>query len=133
LENQGLICRRRYCDRPPRFEYILAQAGRALGPAIEELQIWGTRYSPSGERALLRHPRSLGTCPEPDRSLLSNSTCIRWSMCRVVGPLRIRLPTTMLTALLSCAVAGGGREGTGHHQPPYVAIWGRATSVVLHW
>jgi DNA-binding HxlR family transcriptional regulator len=56
MENQGLICRRRYCDRPPRFEYGLAEAGRALGPSIDELRKWGTRYSPSGEHALLRGP-----------------------------------------------------------------------------
>ena len=56
LESQGLIRRRRYCERPPRFEYGLAEAGRSLGPAIEALREWGTRYSLSGERALLRHP-----------------------------------------------------------------------------
>ena len=56
LENHGLICRRRYCEHPPRFEYGLAEAGRSLGTAIEELREWGARYSPSGERALLRLP-----------------------------------------------------------------------------
>jgi DNA-binding HxlR family transcriptional regulator len=47
LETRGLICRRQYCDHPPRFEYGLAEAGRSLGPAIEALHRWGARYSPS--------------------------------------------------------------------------------------
>jgi DNA-binding HxlR family transcriptional regulator len=48
LETKGLICRRQYCDHPPRFEYDLAEAGRLLGPAIAELQDWGARYSRAG-------------------------------------------------------------------------------------
>jgi DNA-binding HxlR family transcriptional regulator len=48
LEAQGLICRRQYCDHPPRFEYGLAEAGRSLGPVIGALQGWGARYSPPG-------------------------------------------------------------------------------------
>ncbi len=47
LETRGLICRRQYCDHPPRFEYGLTEAGHSLGPAIEALQGWGARYSPS--------------------------------------------------------------------------------------
>jgi DNA-binding HxlR family transcriptional regulator len=47
LETQGLISRRRYCDRPPRYEYGLTGAGRSLLPALTALEIWGTKHRPS--------------------------------------------------------------------------------------
>ena len=38
LEAQALICRRRYCDHPPRYEYGLTEAGRSLAPALAALE-----------------------------------------------------------------------------------------------
>jgi len=55
LETLSLICRRRYCDHPPRFEYGLTEAGRALAPTVEALQSWGARYAlPTGKPAVDR-------------------------------------------------------------------------------
>jgi DNA-binding HxlR family transcriptional regulator len=48
LEARALVCRRRYCDHPPRFEYGLTDAGRSLVPALDALETWGARYSPTG-------------------------------------------------------------------------------------
>jgi DNA-binding HxlR family transcriptional regulator len=46
LEEAGIIERRRYCDRPPRDEYVLTDAGRDLFPALAALRAWGERHVP---------------------------------------------------------------------------------------
>lgn len=45
LEAAGLITRHRYSDHPPRDEYHLTEAGRALGPALRELRKWGETHA----------------------------------------------------------------------------------------
>ena len=44
LEEAGVIERRRYCDRPPRDEYVLTAAGRDLLPVLTALREWGQRH-----------------------------------------------------------------------------------------
>ena len=44
LEQAGIIERRRYCDRPPRDEYVLTAAGRDLTPVLSTLREWGERH-----------------------------------------------------------------------------------------
>jgi DNA-binding HxlR family transcriptional regulator len=44
LEDCGVIERRRYCDRPPRDEYVLTAVGRDLSPVLSELRKWGERH-----------------------------------------------------------------------------------------
>lgn len=51
LENEGLISRQRYSDRPPRDEYVLTDAGQALAPVLTALCKWGEQYA---------QPRSTG-------------------------------------------------------------------------
>ena len=57
LTKHGIVERRRYCDNPPRFEYVLTAKGRDLFPAIAALMRWGDRWaSADGEApALLVH------------------------------------------------------------------------------
>jgi DNA-binding HxlR family transcriptional regulator len=45
LQESGLIARRRYSDRPPRDEYVLTEAGTALGPVLAALRVWGETYA----------------------------------------------------------------------------------------
>jgi DNA-binding HxlR family transcriptional regulator len=45
LEDAGVIERRRYSDRPPRDEYLLTDAGRALLPVLRALREWGERHA----------------------------------------------------------------------------------------
>ena len=46
----GLLERRRYCDRPPRDEYILTERGRDFRPVLITLLAWGNRhFAPDGE------------------------------------------------------------------------------------
>lgn len=48
LESTGLIGRRRYNDRPPRDEYVLTEAGSAIGPVLTALRLWGERFASVG-------------------------------------------------------------------------------------
>jgi DNA-binding HxlR family transcriptional regulator len=45
LEDYRLIERRRYCERPPRDEYVLTPAGQDLQPVLRSLRQWGERYA----------------------------------------------------------------------------------------
>jgi DNA-binding HxlR family transcriptional regulator len=54
LEEDGLITRRRYSERPPRDEYLLTSAGSAIGPVLRELRLWGETYAGSSAAATFR-------------------------------------------------------------------------------
>lgn len=47
LVEHGLLERRRYQERPERFEYRLTEMGLDLLPVIEALMRWGDRWLPS--------------------------------------------------------------------------------------
>lgn len=50
----GLLERRQYCARPPRFEYVLTEAGAAFQPVLLAFVKWGNDYfSPEGPSVLL--------------------------------------------------------------------------------
>jgi DNA-binding HxlR family transcriptional regulator len=44
LEEAGVITRVAYQSTPPRFDYHLTEAGRALLPVLESLLVWGLRH-----------------------------------------------------------------------------------------
>ncbi len=46
LETAGLITSSAYQDNPPRYEYTLTPAGKALRPVMQELVNWGRRHLP---------------------------------------------------------------------------------------
>ncbi len=49
LAQAGLLERRRYCERPPRDEYILTASGRDFHPVLVLLQEWGNaHFAPEG-------------------------------------------------------------------------------------
>jgi DNA-binding HxlR family transcriptional regulator len=45
LEDAGVITRRQYSAHPPRDEYLLTEAGRALVPVLRSLRKWGEQYA----------------------------------------------------------------------------------------
>jgi DNA-binding HxlR family transcriptional regulator len=45
LEAAGVIEKRQYQDRPPRFEYHLTQSGEELRPVLLSLAQWGARWA----------------------------------------------------------------------------------------
>ena len=57
LVDAGVLERRQYQDRPPRFEYHLTQAGRELQPVLVGLRQWGDRHLSGSEPppAVFRH------------------------------------------------------------------------------
>jgi DNA-binding HxlR family transcriptional regulator len=46
LVEAGLLERRRYCEHPPRDEYILTDRGRDFRPVLLDLITWGNRHFP---------------------------------------------------------------------------------------
>lgn len=44
LVEEGLLERRRYCEHPPRDEYVLTQRGRDFWPVLVTLTEWGNRH-----------------------------------------------------------------------------------------
>jgi DNA-binding HxlR family transcriptional regulator len=56
LVEEGVLERRRYQERPERFEYRLTEKGLDLFPVLVALMQWGDRwYAPDGPPRLLRH------------------------------------------------------------------------------
>jgi len=53
LVDHGLLERRRYCLRPPRYEYVPTRAGRDTEPILEALAAWGRSWTqvPGTDRA----------------------------------------------------------------------------------
>ena len=51
LVEAGLLERHRYCERPPRDEYLLTERGRDFRPVLFALMAWGNRhFAPDGVR-----------------------------------------------------------------------------------
>ncbi|MDF3144871.1 helix-turn-helix domain-containing protein, partial [Streptomyces sp. T21Q-yed] len=44
LTDHHVLERRRYQDRPPRYEYVLTEQGRGLVPVLVSLQDWADRW-----------------------------------------------------------------------------------------
>lgn len=56
LVDQGLLERRRYQERPDRFEYLLTEAGLELYPVFLAMKAWGDRWlGDEGVQVTLRH------------------------------------------------------------------------------
>ncbi len=48
LEAQGVVTRRRYSERPPRYEYRLTRRGAELLPVLQEMSAWSSRHMAHG-------------------------------------------------------------------------------------
>src|ERR1700677_917112 len=57
LQSAGVLEKRLYQERPPRYEYRLTEKGLDLWPTIVSLMSWGDRYAapPAGPPVLLEH------------------------------------------------------------------------------
>lgn len=54
LVEKGMLERRQYCERPPRFEYILTDRGRDFRQVLLAMLAWGNRHlAPEGESVQL--------------------------------------------------------------------------------
>jgi DNA-binding HxlR family transcriptional regulator len=50
LVDEGILERRKYHDRPERFEYVLTEKGRDLYPIFLAMMRWGERWLDDAER-----------------------------------------------------------------------------------
>ncbi len=56
LVEEEVLVRRLYQERPPRYEYVLTEAGRDLTPVLIALMRWGDVHrAPARPPALVRH------------------------------------------------------------------------------
>ncbi len=46
LVERGLLERRQYSDRPPRFDYVATEAARDFLPVLDALYAWGDKWAP---------------------------------------------------------------------------------------
>ena len=54
LVEAGLLERRRYAERPPRYEYLLTDRGRDFRPVVVALYAWGNKhFAPEGPSVVL--------------------------------------------------------------------------------
>jgi DNA-binding HxlR family transcriptional regulator len=59
LVDAGMLERRLYCERPPRFEYVLTERGRDFRTVLISLQSWGNKhFAPEGESVMLVDART---------------------------------------------------------------------------
>lgn len=62
LVEEDILEKRRYQERPPRYEYFLTEKGLDLWPVMMSLLHWGDRYlsAEDGPPMLIRHKRCGG-------------------------------------------------------------------------
>ncbi len=54
LVESGLLERRQYNERPPRFEYVLTERGADFRPVLQALLTWGNKhFAPEGPCVLI--------------------------------------------------------------------------------
>lgn len=54
LVDAGVLKRRRYSERPPRYEYLLTDTGRDFRPVLIAMTAWGNRhFAPEGASVVL--------------------------------------------------------------------------------
>jgi len=71
LEEVGVLERRAYSSSPPRYEYHLTEAGRALSPVIQALRQWGDDFVTEGTPpAVFEHD-----CGNPFVAVLACQAC----------------------------------------------------------
>jgi len=45
LEENGLVKRELYSERPYRLQYVLTDKGRSLGPVVKAMREWGAKHT----------------------------------------------------------------------------------------
>lgn len=73
LVTQGVLEKRLYQERPPRYEYRLTAKGSELYPVLMALVAWGDKWADNGDGAplLFKHQR----CQHEFHAVLSCSHC----------------------------------------------------------
>jgi DNA-binding HxlR family transcriptional regulator len=98
LEENAVVYRRQYEERPPRWKYYLTDAGSALVPILMALSAWGDRWVPldAGVPVRFRH-RSCGAEFTPTVSCSNCGESVQRSdVVPVPGPGIVAAPGTQL-------------------------------------
>nr|WP_296773882.1 helix-turn-helix domain-containing protein [Rhodococcus sp. (in: high G+C Gram-positive bacteria)] len=53
LVDAGLLERRQYSDRPPRYDYVATTRARELSPVIVALYVWGNKHVDENDRQVV--------------------------------------------------------------------------------
>ena len=65
LVDAGLLKRRRYSTRPPRYEYVLTERSRDFLPVMQAMLAWGNRhFAPEGPSVVIAN-RETGEVADP--------------------------------------------------------------------
>jgi len=62
LEAAGVVARRQYSERPPRYEYELTEAGRELRLVLTALRSWGDKWAVETPPVAFIHLSEDGAC-----------------------------------------------------------------------
>ena len=111
LTETGMFVRRRYQERPPRYEYVLTDKARDFFPVIATLLAWGNKHlAPKGESILLAsrdgaRPLDPVVVDAADRQPITLANAVV-----IAGPAASRLMRRRLTSLkaMNPAVAPAG-------------------------
>jgi DNA-binding HxlR family transcriptional regulator len=61
LTDHGIVARHSYSEHPPRFTYVLTEAGRSLMPVLMALTAWGDQWAtPDGGAPIVFRHRGCG-------------------------------------------------------------------------
>jgi DNA-binding HxlR family transcriptional regulator len=55
LTEAGILERRLYQERPARYEYVLTEKGRSLGPVVLALRTWGKQWTDGADLSAITH------------------------------------------------------------------------------
>ena len=66
LEAAGVLVRRRYAERPARYEYELSEAGKQLFAVLDTLRDWGDRYVRDDPENIVKFRHSCGAELRPE-------------------------------------------------------------------
>ena len=119
LVAEGVLEKRPYSERPPRFEYVLTEKGLDLWPVVVSLMQWGDRHEapPEGPPVVLTH-RDCGG------EVTSHRTCERCG--EALGPARCARAKPGPSAPASHPLVAGKRR------PPATEAAGFGSHHVVH-
>jgi DNA-binding HxlR family transcriptional regulator len=124
LVQAGMLERRLYCERPPRYEYVLTERGRDFRPVLIALQTWGNRhFAPEGLSVMLVDART-GAAAEPilvDR--LTGTPITDTTHKNAAGPaagagVKKRLGARRSAAQMAPALSAAGNAKPARRAPP---------------
>ena len=65
LVEEGLLERRQYKEKPPRFEYVLTPRGRDIRPVLHSLLAWGNKHFADEGSSMILVNRATGIEADP--------------------------------------------------------------------